>query len=510
MAFFGKKKDSEPTAPAPGAPAAKAAPPPKASDDERIAFSPEQAARFFHHAKTVHDTANYEYAIQCWLDGLRYDPASIPGLEGFFASAAAFLSDSGGKKNLSKEITRSVSGKGDLDRYRYSLLDWALHPDDTSLAVRALEAAAKINLSAPALKIGDIALNRVVNDKRVRKDLLAKISMAFEKVGAFDRAVVAAEQAYKADPTDGEMSARIRALAAQATMARGGYEKAGEEGGFRANVRDADRQRQLDESERIVKTEQTIDRLISQAEKDLAARPQDLPSIEKLAKLLIERGRAADEERAFEIYMKGFAETRQFRFREFAGDIRIRQKRRQVSELSRMLEQAGDDDMVRRMHEQATRELLDLELDEFTLRVRQYPTDLTRKFELGRRSLAAGRTEDAIQLFQEAQNDPKNRAASLTYLGQAFAHQGWNDEAIETFRRALDLRDLSSDQVLDLKYHLMAALERRAQEASNLAAAEEAEKLAASIAVQQIGFRDIRTRRDAIKKLVGELRSRGG
>lgn len=498
MALFGKKKGPEE--------AGSATDP--AQPDLSTVFSPQKAASFFQHAQTVHDTENYEYAIQLWLNGLRADPGSKQGLEGFFKSAEMYLQRNAGKKSISKAIVKGVSGKGDIDRFLAALLEWGLSPDDVSLAVRALEATAKLGLTESAVRIGEIAMRRTLQEKKVRKDLLAKISAAFERVGSYERAVVAAEQAYKVDPTDGELSARIRMLAAQATMAKGGYETAGQEGGFRANVRDADKQRMLEEGERIVKTEQTIDRLINQADQELAARPLDLPTIEKLAKLLMERGRAADEERAHAIYTKGYRETRQFRFREFAGDIRIRQKKREVADLRRMMEEAGDDDMVKRMHDQAAADLLKLELDEFGLRVEHYPTDLFRKFELGRRCLAAGQTERAIELFQEAQHDPKNRAASMSYLGQAFALQGWNDEAIETFRAALEIRDLTQDQNMEMRYYLMVSLQKRGEELKDLAAAEEAEKLAASIAVQQIGYRDIRARRDAVKKLAADLRGR--
>ncbi len=43
--------------------------------------------------------------------------------------------------------------------------------------------------------------------------------------------------------------------------------------------------------------------------------------------------------------------------------------------------------------------------------------------------------------------------------------------------------------------------------ARDLASGEEAEKIAASIFAQSIGYKDIRARRDAIKKLVAELRA---
>ncbi len=85
-------------------------------------------------------------------------------------------------------------------------------------------------------------------------------------------------------------------------MNRGGYDQTGQQGGFRANIRDAEKQKHLEEADRVVKTEETVDRLIASAEADLATRPGDLPTIDKLGKLLMERGRPADEERPLAVH----------------------------------------------------------------------------------------------------------------------------------------------------------------------------------------------------------------
>ena len=52
-----------------------------------------------------------------------------------------------------------------------------------------------------------------------------------------------------------------------------------------------------------------------------------------------------------------------------------------------------------------------------------------------------------IGLFQEAKGDPKNRGSALSMLAQSFERIGWNDEAIQTYRSALDQH---SDQGNDL------------------------------------------------------------
>jgi tetratricopeptide (TPR) repeat protein len=503
LAFFGKSKDNGPNKVPGDSDGAVSASNPNGD----VVFSPEKALKFFERARTVQETGNYEYAMQLWLGGLRFDPNSMTGLEAFFAVTPKWLADPASKKGISKEVEKAVSGKSDVDRFLFAILRWGLNPKDQTLAVRAMEAAAKAGLPEPGYWIGERAFATVLSNPKPRKDLLMKIVESFQKIGSYDKAVIAAEQALKLDPTDGNLSAFIRSLAAQATMAKGGYERSGEAGGFRQNIRDADKQRMLEEADRIVKTEDTIDRLLVAASEEYKQRPTDLPTIDKFAKLLRERGRPKDEERAYRLYMQAYEDTKQFRYREQAGDIRIRQARRKVDELVAMLGVKPGDEMLTRMHAQAQQEHAELELAEHKLRVENYPTDLVRKFELGKRYFTVGKFNEAIEVLQEAQADPKNRAAALLFLGQSFLHLQWHDEAIETFRRGLEVKDLASEVQLDMRYWLMAALEQKGKDARDRTIVEEADKIASSIAVQSITFRDIRARREAIKKLLAELRA---
>jgi tetratricopeptide (TPR) repeat protein len=495
LALFGSKKDD----------ATKATGAPGGASGEPV-FSPEKAAKFFQHAGTVHETGSYEYAMKLWLDGLRWDPANMEGVQGFFRSVAAFLGESGGKRSVSRDVVRGLSGKGDVDRYLLGLLEWGLKPTDAVLAVRALEGAGKLRLAEVGKWIGERALGAALKEKKVRKDLLVRIAEILADLGAPERAIAAAEEAQKLDRSDGDLAAFIRSLAAQATMHKGGYEQAGQPGGFRASIRDAEKQRYLEEADRIVKTEETIDRLLSAAENEYIKRPGDIPSIEKYAKLLVERGRPEDEEKAHSLYMQAYELSKAFRFRELAGAIRMRQARRKVAELRKMLDQSPNNEMLVRMHDQALREALELECAECRLQVEAYPTDLTRKYELGRRYFQLGRYNEAIELLQEAQHDPKNRAAALSLLGQAFLKIGWNDEGIGALRTALEIREVLPEVNLELRYWLMCALQAKAEQERDLDAAIEADRLASSIALQSIGYMDIRQRREAVKKLVTELR----
>jgi len=491
-----------------GGDAAGAASPP--ASGAAMEFSPAKAEKFFSHARAMYDASNYEYAVQLWLSGLRFDPNNLSGFEGLFSAIDRFVADSAGKKPISKDVIKSVSGRGDVDRFLLSLLEWGMKPREAVFAVRAAEGASKLALKAPALWITDRAFGITLQEKKVRKDLLIKCSECFEKIEAYEKALAAREQALALDRTDGDLAAKIRSLAAMATMNKGGYDKAGQAGGFRSNIRDADKQRQLEEQERIVKTDETIDRLIETAKADYDRRSDDLPAIERYAKILLERARPADEERAHELYFNAFTKFAQFRFRELAGDIRIRQSRRKASELRHMLEKAPGNETIERMLAQADEEHAALELAEHIERVKNYPTDLPRRFELGKRYFAVGKFSESIEQFQEAQHDPRNRASSMTMLGQAFHKIGWNEEAIETFRHASELKDLLPDTQMEIRYFLMTALQAKSEQDGDLPSAEEADRLASMIARQQMGYRDVRIRRDAIKALLSRLKGPRG
>jgi tetratricopeptide (TPR) repeat protein len=501
LGFFGSKKppaDGPNGSPQPGPPNG------DKPGDKPLAFNPEKAKSFFDWAHARHESGAYEYAMRLWLDGLRQDPGSLTAIEGFFKSAAAHIAEKGKKVG---DAAKAVSGSGDLDRYLKSLLEWSLDPADLIPAMRAMETASKLKLVEPTGWIADRVRMLVQRDKPTRKDLFLKLRDAFDVASQPEKALDMAERALKLDPTDGALAADIRNLAAKSAMNRGGYAQTGQAGGFRSNIRDMDKQRQLEERDRIVKTDATIDRLVADAEAELARRPDDLPTIKILTQRLRERGRPEDLERAYALLMQAFAKFQQFELRQAAGDIRIKRAKARAAEARQSLAASPEDEAAKRAAAQAARELLDMEIAELRLRVEAYPTDLALRYELGRRFYTLGNDEEAIQHFQEARHDAKHRVHTLNMMGQCFLRMGWLDEAEASFRDGLGANaDASPELTLELQYGLMLALERSAEENRNAAKAEEADKLASQIAIKQIGYRDIRARREAIKKLVRTLR----
>jgi len=493
LALFGKKKSGD-----------DASETTSTASNATGGYSPEKAAKFFEHARAMQDATQYEYAMQLWLRGLIQDPTSMSGLEGFLSAAAMFL---GSKGKVSKETKSAVSGRSDAEKYAAALLETGLRPGEGGPAVKATEMASKLDLGEQAYELGKRSLTFLAQDKKPTKDQHIKLMRALAGVGAFDLAAKAGDGAVRLDPGDGELSAEVRNMSAQAAMTKGGFDETGAEGGFRKNIRDADKQRLIEEQERVVKTEESKDRLVRIAEEAWRARPDDLPSINGYIKALRDRGAPEDMERALKVAMKAHEDTHQFRYRREAGEIKLRLARRKLEEYRQKAEANPEDAGAQKAFRDGQVQYVRMETDEYRAVVEAYPTDLGAKFELAKRLVMLRDYEPAIELLQEAKEDAKNRSAALALLGQAFQAIDWNDEAIATYRAALAKHsDENDEQGMELRYGLMCSLQAKAENDRDVAAATEAETLASGIAIQSIGFKDIRQRREAIKNTLKELR----
>jgi len=493
LALFGKKKEAdaaEGDAPAPA----------------DLAFSPKKAKAFFDRAKTVHDSENYEYAMQLWLNGLRQDPSDMDGFKGYLRSAEVYAAENP-KKGVSRETRSAISAKGALGKYIEALLEFGLKRMDLGVAIKATDAASRLNLGEPTKALGEHALTLAKNNAKTKKDHFVKLLNAFERVEVFQLAAVAGESACQLDPTDGELQMRVRNMLAAGTMSRGGYDDLSE-GGFRKNIRDADKQQELIEADAISKTESTKDQIVARTQKAYEERPEDVPSINAYATAMLDRGRNADEKTAISLLLKAHKLSGQFKFRQRAGEVQVRRAQKMIAKLEAQAEQDPGNEELREKLEHGRAAFEKLRMDELALQVEKYPTDLNLKYRLGKLLFEKGEYNDAIEQFQQAQNEPKLKHEVLALMGKSFMRLGgWEDAAIQTFRQAIEgVRDETSDLGMELRYALMDALTVKAKKESHLPSAEEADQIAAAIAIQRFTYRDVRERRDEIRALIEQIK----
>ena len=305
MALFGKKKSEDGQNSAARRRAADA-----------FTSDPVKAKKFFDHAQAVYDTTNYAYSMVLWLQGLRQDPTSMFGLEKFFESAQAFARAEGRDKPT-KEQASNFGGKGPVEAYLGELLAWGIRPDDAPRVLKVLDAATKLDLSEHGYWIAERSLPSLLTT-RSKKDILVKLKDALVKLGRVRPGGEGRRGGPSVDPTDSNLEAEMRNRR-PGQMTSGGYERTGEAGGFRANIRGAEQQRKLEEQTRIVKTEETIDRLIEDARADYERRPDDRNTIGKYARILQKRGRRRTS-RPRTVPMAAYKQFDEFRFRQQAGN----------------------------------------------------------------------------------------------------------------------------------------------------------------------------------------------
>lgn len=473
--------------------------------DRALSYDPEKAKAWFKQARTVQETGNYDYAMNCWLRGLNFDPENMDALEAFM-DASISLANNPKVKGPSKDTQKAAAGKGPIFKYLAALLAWGSKPRDAGSAVKAATAAADLELSEPAYWIGERAIQLTLADPKVKKDALLRLMKAMESAQAFDLAVRAGEAAVRLDPSDNALESRVRNMAAQATIGRGGFDDAGQQGGFRKNIRDADKHKLLEDADKITKTDDVKDRLVEAAKADYEARPDDVPANKTLIKRLLERGKPADEKLAYKLALKAHETTGQVSFKQQAMEIELRVMRRKVAEVKAKAE-AGQEDAVKLLPK-AEKQYFAKQVEFQNWRVEAFPTDNEPRFLLGRLYFSVGMYKEAIPLFQKSQSENRFKASSLAMLGESFGKIGLTDPAIDTLKQAIaNHTDDSDDLGYQLRYSLMAMLMTKAETDRDLATAQEAEKIASGIAMARFDYKDIQDQYTKAKKLVADLRS---
>ncbi|MGH7988916.1 MAG: tetratricopeptide repeat protein, partial [Limisphaerales bacterium] len=226
----------------------------------------------------------------------------------------------------------------------------------------------------------------------------------------------------------------------------------GGKGSFRDILKNKQEAVSLEQEKRVVKTEDTAERLIGEYKTRLETEPNNLKLVRSLAELYTQKKQF---EKALELYdriknsemgndpslERAMAETLVRRF-----DFQLEQ-----------LDSAAPDFAEKSAKIQA--EKINFQLDECQKRVEKYPTDLAFRFEMGALYFQAGKFSEAIQEFQKAQQNPHKRLAAMNYLAQSFAQKKMFDMAARTLQNAIKEKPVFDDEKKDLTYNLGAVLE---------------------------------------------------
>jgi tetratricopeptide (TPR) repeat protein len=465
-----------------------------------------KANRFFEHAKTVADARNYDYAIDCYINGLRHAPDSLQHHEALREVALRRKVNGGAPPGMMEKFKHS-GGKTVIDKMLNAEYLWAKDPLDPENALAVMEHAVAGNLDEIGYWAGQFVLDQTQAAKKPGKGVYLKARDLFKKIHSFERAVEAHRRVMAMEPTNMALLQELKNLEAEVAIRRANLKQ---DGTFRDSIKDADKQAAIQQENTLAATDDSLIEIILRCREEYQAKPDNIDLLLKLVRALTQKEDDDRENEAIELLLDGYQRFQQFRMKEQAGQIRIKQMTRQIRNLKAAI--PGETNTPRKEQMEAslkrhTEDLMKFELAEYAERCRNYPTDMNLKYRLGRLQLAAGDVDSALASLQEAATDPKNKAVALRYLGECFARKEWHDQAIDIYRRAIEVHPLSDDKLgMELRYELSRALENKGRTDRHLPSAEEAARIAGNIVLADFNYRDIRQRVDVIRKLVEELR----
>jgi len=457
---------------------------------EEDAQSMAKAKAFFEKARKVAETNNVDYAIDMYLQGLRYSPDALEEGHLPLCELALQRQGKGGKKPSMMEKVKHLRGKTPLEQMLNAEYLFAKDPEHLPYGEAMLKAAVAGGYKKTANWIANLVFQTNNAAQRPSAQTYILLKDSYAALGQFDKAVVACQRASRLRPEDGELADEFKNLSAELTMARGKYDK---EGDFRKAIKDREGQEKLHAQASVVKTEDYRFKAVEDARRKMAQNPNMPANIFGLADALSDMENDQAENDAIALLESTYTTKKDFSYKQRAGLLRIKQLKRKIREAKATLETNPDDAQIKAALEQLSGQLNNAELEHYQLSVQNYPTNLAAKYEYAIRLVRNEQYNEAIPLFQEAQKDPRRKIAAMSKIGFCFFMKGWLSDAIDVFTNAIESHELKDDAAgKELRYNLARAYEEQGDK-------EKALELYRKIAQLDFAYKDVSQRVDKLR-----------
>jgi len=458
-----------------------------------------KAEAFFDKARKVAQTNNFDYAIDMYLQGLRYSPDALEEGHLPLCELALQRQARGGKKPSMVEKMKHLRGKTPLEQMLNAEYLFTKDPEHLPFAEAMLKAAVAGGYTKTAGWLANLVFQKNNAAKRPSAQTYILLKDSYAALGQFDKAVVACQYASRLRPEDGALADEFKNLSAELTMARGKYD---EEGDFRKAIKDREQQEILHAQDSVVKTEDYRVKAVEDARKKMAQNPNIPTNIYSLADALADLETDEGENEAIALLENTYKNKQDFSYKQRAGEVKIRGLKRKIREAKTALETNPDDAQIKASLEELTGQLNDTEVEHYKLSMQNYPTNLAAKYEYALRLVRNKQYNEAIPLFQESQKDPRRKIASMNQIGFCFFMKGWLADAIDVFTNAIESHELKDDAAgKELRYNLARAYEEQGE-------AEKALEIYRKIAQLDFAYKDVSQRVDKLRSQKTEPTSR--
>lgn len=453
-----------------------------------------KARVFFDRARKVAETSNFDYAIDMYLEGLGCAPGALHEGHIKLRELALLRQSMGGKKPSVMEKVRRMRGKDPLEKMLNAEYMFAKDPEHLPYAEAMLIAAKDGGYNKTAKWIADLVFQANNAAKKPSLHTYILLKDCYSAIGEFERAIIALQRAAQLKPNDAQLADEYKNLSAELTVSRGKYDQ---DGDFRKAIKNRQAQEKLQSQQGIVKSDNYRLSAINDAREEFKQQPGLTRNIFNLAEALADLETDEAENEAIELLEKTYDDKKDFSFRQQAGLVKIKQIRRKTREAKTALENSADDTGADSRLKELSEELARTELEHYQLCVENYPTDLAFKYEYAVRLMRDKQYDEAIPLFQEAQNAPGRKITAMDKIGYCFFMKGWFTDAIDVFRQAINSYQIKDDGIAkELRYNLARCCEKNGDEA-------EALEIYRKIAQLDFGFKDVRKRVDKLRNKNG-------
>jgi len=433
---------------------------------------------------------NFDYAVDLFMQVLKNAPGCVDCRK---ALRAAQIGKAGSGGGMFKKMWGSASNAPQVAKGQMALrtnpgealiiAEQILSSDPNNSGGHKLAAEAAMAMEMPRSAV--LSLEVLARNNPRDKDAVIQFGNALADIGEIVKAERLLADLQRQMPTDQDVGQALKNLSARRTLNEGGYEKAQTEGSsYRDMLKDKAEAAKLEQENRVVKSADVVENLISEYETRIAgADSGNARLIRSLAELYAQKKRFADALKTYD-RLKTIDTGNDPTLDKAIADTRAKLMDFQMSQLDPTAE-----DYTAKQAE-LTAQKQTMQLEECKKRVEKFPTDLAIRFELAVLYFQAGKITEAIQEFQKAQNNPHKRLTSMSYLAQCFAKRGMNESAVRTFQNAIKEMPVFNDEKKDLIYNLGSVLEKMGKK-------QEAHDQFIQIYEVDAGYRDVGAKVDA-------------
>ncbi|MCP4589981.1 MAG: hypothetical protein GY842_04500 [bacterium] len=451
-----------------------------------------KARKWFDRAKQLAETRSYDYAIKCFVDGLALWPEAVEDAYVPLRGTAMARHHSGGKKpGMVDGVKYSMTHKDPLKAMLNAVWLFSHDPSSVNYMEGLFKNANRGRFEDTLKWVGPIYREAAEAEKKPQPKRFALIKQVYEEFGdrckargeikpaleVYDLALDALQLQKRLEPRNNSLANEIRDLSTKITILKGNYAE-GES--FTESLADADHQKELHDREKLVQGGDRFEELRASVEKEWLDNPGVPAKLISLVDLLCRPEDPRYELEAAKLLDKEYAKNSDYRFKQRADDIRMKQLLR----AERKAREVGDAEALKKSKVRR----LAFEIPVFAERVEKYPTDMRIKFEYGMRLFNAQKFDDAIPMFQAARSDPRSKLRCMLYIGRAFFHKKLFSQGVTILQEGEDGCEIPDDDTAkEVTYWLARSLEE-------VGDAEAAQKAYGKLLQMDYNYRDVRVR----------------